>query len=303
MTAVRRRKSTIVRASYRRALRLTFGVLERVAPGPGAALAERLWCTIPRGRPVPTERPGHRFSVSLCGRSVVAETWGTGPAVYLMHGWGGRRGQFSAFVDPLVTAGFRVVALDAPSHGDSAPGAYGRGRGMLVEFIDALAAVVQVTGPAYAMIGHSLGGAATALAVLDGVPARQLVLVAPPADPVTQTTEFARTLGFGERIHTGMLRRLERRVGRRMSEFDIPARAAARTVAGEPLPPMLVVHDRTDRWVRHTQGEAIAAAWPRAELSLTTGLGHQRILRDAGTVQHVVRFLTRARVGAGTDHP
>ena len=226
------------------------------------------------------------------GRTVVAERWGSGPTVYLMHGWGGWRGQFSAFVPGLVAAGYRVVALDAPSHGDSDPGSYGPGRGLLPEFMAALAAVTRVGGPAYAVVGHSLGGAATALAVLDGLPAERLVLVAPMADPIAYTTVFARTLGFGERIRTGFLTRLERRVGRPMSDFDIPARAAGRT----GLPPMLVVHDRADREVRYADAEAIVAAWPGAEGRWTDGLGHRRILRDPATVDAVVAYLSRARV-------
>ncbi|GAB3136935.1 alpha/beta fold hydrolase [Micromonospora sonneratiae] len=293
MAAWRSKKSTIVRTATMGAFRLTFGALERVAPGPGAVLAERVWCTVPRGPVRPPDAPGERFTVTVHGRTVVAEAWGDGPAVYLMHGWGGWRGQFSAFVAPLVDAGHRVIAFDAPSHGDSAPGAFGRGRGLLPEFVDALAAVIEVGGPAYTVIGHSLGGAATAIAVLDGLPADRLVLIAPMGDPMAYTRDFARTLGFDERIRTGFLRRLERRVGRQMSEFDIVVRAAGQ----QHLPPMLVVHDHADKEVRYTDGEALVAAWPGAELLPTSGLGHRRILRDPTTVDSVVRFLT----GLGPD--
>ncbi|MFC6017036.1 alpha/beta fold hydrolase [Plantactinospora solaniradicis] len=274
-------------------LRRTFGILERTAPGPGSVLAERIWCTVPRGPVRPPEVPGERFTVPLRGCTVVAEAWGAGPVVYLMHGWGGWRGQFTGFVAPLVAAGHRVIAFDAPSHGDSSPGAYGRGRGLLPEFVDALEAVVRVGGPAHSVVGHSLGGAATAIAALDGLAAERLVLISPMADPIAYTADFARALGFGERIRTGFLRRLERRVGRRMPEFDVPARAAGQ----EQLPPLFVVHDRADKEVRYTDGEAIAAAWPRAELLGSDGLGHRRILRDPAIIDSVVEFVAGARVG------
>ena len=45
--------------------------------------------------------------------------WGAGPSVLLVHGWEGRGAQLGALVDPLVAAGYRVVALDGPAHGDS----------------------------------------------------------------------------------------------------------------------------------------------------------------------------------------
>jgi pimeloyl-ACP methyl ester carboxylesterase len=294
MAASRTKKSTIVRAVVTSTFRLTFGILERMAPGPGAVLAERIWCAVPRGPVRPADVPGERFTVSVHGRAVVAEAWGEGPAVYLVHGRGGWRGQFTAFIAPLVAAGHRVIAFDAPSHGDSAPGAYGRGRLLLTEFVDALAAVVRVGGPAYAVIGHSFGGAAAAIAALDGLAAERLVLIAPMADPIPYTFDFARTLGFGERIRTGFLRRLEQRVGRQMSEFDVPARATRQN----HLPPLLVVHDRGDKEVRYTDGEAIVAAWPRGELLHTAGLGHRRILRDPATIDSVIEFLTGRRLAA-----
>ncbi len=55
--------------------------------------------------------------------------------------------------------------------------------------------------------------------------------------------------------------------------------------------PLLVIHDRDDREVRWDDGAAIAAAWPRAELVTTTGLGHHRIVSDGAVIQQVLGFL------------
>lgn len=282
-------KSTIVRA-----IRPIFKTLEAVAPRAGSVLAERLWCTVPRGKPVVASRPGERFTVMVNGRTVVAEAWGNGPAVYLMHGWGGRRGQLDPFVAPLVAAGHRVISLDAPGHGESAPGAFGSGRGLLTEFSDALTAVVAATGPAHGVIAHSLGAAATTVAILDGLPVEHAAVIAPLADPNSYTFEFAEMLGFGERIRTGFLGRLERRVGRPMTDFDVLARA--RETEQTPLPSLLVVHDREDREVYYRDGEELAMAWPRAELVTTVGLGHRRILQNAEVIGRVVGQMSAVRV-------
>ena len=56
---------------------------------------------------------------------------------------------------------------------------------------------------------------------------------------------------------------------------------------------LLVVHDENDREVPIACGEAIANAWPGAELVRTRGLGHQRILRDATTLQTITRFVAQ----------
>jgi pimeloyl-ACP methyl ester carboxylesterase len=282
-------KSTIVRS-----LNVAFWVLEKAAPRPGAVLAERLWCKIPRTQQVAAAEPGERFTVRVNGVAVVAEAWGDGPVVYLLHGWGGSRRQLDPFVAPLVAAGHRVVSLDAPSHGDSGPGAFGPRRGLLTEFSDALAATVAVAGPIHGLVGHSLGGAAAAIAMLDGLPAERAVVVSAMADPGPYTVEFARWLGFGERIRRGFLRRLESRVGRPMSDFDILSRARETEVT--PLPPLLVVHDRQDREVHHRDGQELAMAWPSAELVTTVGLGHRRILDDPAVIARVVSHLTAVRV-------
>lgn len=279
-------KSTIVRTVNH--------ALSAAAPRGAAVLAERLWCTIPRGKPSPAARPGERHDLDVNGVRVAVEVWGEGPAVYLLHGWGGRRGQFDAFVAPLVHKGHRVVALDAPGHGDSGSGAFGPGRGLLTEFVDALRAAIAVYGPARGLIGHSLGGLAIAVALLDELPADHVVLIAPAPDTPAYTMDFARALGFSEGVRRKFLHRLEKRVGRPMTDFDVLARARETEVAA--LPPMLILHDRNDREVRFTDGQALAAAWPQAAFVLTEGLGHQRILRDAAVVDRVVDHLATARV-------
>jgi pimeloyl-ACP methyl ester carboxylesterase len=274
-------KSTIVRTINR--------TLSITAPRAAAVVAERLWCSVPRGKPSPATEPGERRD----SQGVAVEVWGEGPAVYLLHGWGGRRGQFDAFVAPLVHKGHKVVALDAPGHGDSEPGAFGPGRGLLTEFIAALRAAIAVHGPARGLVGHSLGGLAIAVALLDELPAERVVLIAPAPDTPQYTVDFARALGFSEGVRQRFLRRLGKRVGRPMADFDVLARARETEVP--TLPPLLILHDRNDREVRFTDGAALAAAWPRAEFVLTEGLGHGRILRDPAVVERVVDELSTVR--------
>lgn len=328
-------KSTIVRSLKLSNLglrRAAFGTLEYLAPRLAGRWAARLWCTpphakpparrraprIPPGewfmtplaaspawatRPVRRRRPGTQVAVPVASRGmVVAEAWGEGPITYLVHGWGGHRGQLAAFVEPLVAAGQRVVALDALGHGESGAGRLGGRRTTLPEMAEALAAVVAVTGPAHAIIAHSGGCAATALAVQDGLPAGRLVFLAPFGNPMPYLHQFARVLGLGRRGFADLIRRIERLIDRgsetvgsqerTIAALDAPARAAA---AGPgQLPPLLVIHDRTDREVGYADGQAYAEAWPGARLLTTEGLGHRRLLIDRAVVDAAVAFVTRA---------
>jgi pimeloyl-ACP methyl ester carboxylesterase len=264
-----------------------------MAPAVGSVIAERFWCAIPSGRPMKAGAAGDVFKVRFQGREVVAEAWGEGPVVYLMHGWGGRRAQLDVLVEPLLWAGHRVIAFDAPGHGDSEPGAFGRGQGLLTEFAGALEAVIAVGGAAHAVIAHSLGAAGATLAILDGMKVGRVALIAPMADPIPYTYEFAAALGFGERIRTGFLRRLERRAARPMTDFEMPRRLQATALA---MPPALIIHDRLDKEVRFGDGERLAAAWPGAEFVATDGLGHRRILKDPAIIERLVSHIAGVRV-------
>ncbi|HEV8567540.1 MAG TPA: alpha/beta fold hydrolase [Actinoplanes sp.] len=295
MTAVadlRQQKSTTVRFfSAPPAMRAAFRVLNRAAPALAARWAERIWFTLPRSPAPPEAVPapgGHRFTVDVKGRRLVGEVWGTGSAVYLMHGWGGNAGQLAAFVAPLVDRGHRVVAFDAPSHGRSDPGAYGPRSSSIPEFATALTAVVAAHGPAHAVIAHSMGGTAAAVALCDGLRADRVALLAPMASPVAYARQLADYLGFGEPTYRRLIVRVERRVRAPMHHFDVPE--LGRAVA---MPPTLVVHDRDDAFTPVTDGAAIAAAWPSARMRVTAGLGHQRLLRDPKVVSEVVDFVAR----------
>ena len=254
--------------------------------------------TLPRavpGRGADAVPDGDRQRVDLPGSapsSIVTEAWGEGPAVYMLHGWGADRTSWRRFVGPLTRAGFRAVTLDAPGHGDSGPGAYGPGRTLLPEMITALRAAAGHHGPAHAVVAHSMGGLAAAVACLDGLDAARLVLIAPMPDVPSAIRVFAEAAGAGERIRARMPRALEQLVRVPLSHFD----AVQRSAEEETLPAALVIHDGGDRKVPFGLGARLAAAWPCARLHVTRGLGHHRILHDDGVIAASLDFLV---AGAG----
>ena len=307
-------KSTIVRANFEtKASVVTLTLCNRFAPGLGARLAVRMWMTVQpnpaAGTRPPLTEPGERTVLTagnavarpprgLVGRrragGIVTESWGTGPVVYLVHGWGGYRGQLGAFVRPLTEAGFRVVAMDMPVHGESGPGQFGRKRTLMTDFLAGLSTAVAHYGRPHAFIAHSAGAGAAAIATLNGLPAGRLVLIAPMPSPMVALDPFVRVLRIGPRVRERMQRRVERIGGRPTRQFDVVARAAE----CEELPPILVIHDTGDRVLPFSLGAQVAGAWPGARLIATTDLGHQRILRDPGVIQAAVEFVAGSEVPA-----
>jgi pimeloyl-ACP methyl ester carboxylesterase len=263
--------------------RLGMVTLARVAPDVAARAAERLFFTPPRPRRSRGEAilgRARRFEVRVEGAAVAAWQWGRGPAVILVHGWGGRAAQLSSFVTPLCERGFSAVAFDAPGHGRS-----GRGLSSAPEFARALRAVVGAVGRAHAVVAHSLGAVAVALAMRDGLDARRVVFLAPPADPPAWVGPFATRLGLAPAVVERMKQRSERRIGRRWRDLDL------RRLVPSLEAPLLVIHDRDDAEVPFGDGASVASAWPGACLLETTGLGHQRVLRDPEVVARAVAFV------------
>lgn len=272
---------TIVRTRW---LRRLFALLDRFSPWTGALLGDRLFFTPPSPRRSEGERAlrmACRFTVRSGDRRVEAWRWGSGSTVVMLHGWGGRAAQWTSYVAPLVHQGFSVVAFDAPGHGAS-----GRGLSSAVDFARALRKVVERSGGAHAIVAHSLGSSAVALALRQGLRCRRVVFLGPAADPPSWIDSFASALGISARIVDGMRRRSERRLALSWAELSIVRHAPSFDT------PLLVVHDRDDAEVPWTDGAAIAAAWPGARLVTTSGLGHNRVLRDPGVVAEAVAFVT-----------
>jgi pimeloyl-ACP methyl ester carboxylesterase len=265
-----------------------FRTVGGVAPELAARWAETLFCTPPRHEPRSGDEAflatGRRSTVPWEGQDLALWEWGPErrPPVVLVHGWGSRAGRFSVMGRRLVEAGYRVVAYDAPAHGRST------GRlASLVEFARALRAVGNRFGPVQSLVGHSLGGAAIVLALRDGLAAERVVLLAAPADVTRFSTAFADHLRIPGRARKAMLRNLERRLNARWDDLHLPG------IVARLRTPALVVHDRSDPDVPYRHAEEIVAAWPRARLLATEGLGHRALLRDPAVVASTVAFLGR----------
>ena len=105
-----------------RSIRLTGFVSPAIA---GRMANAAFWTTSPkmqvRADDLITHRAARRGVIDVRGHAVTTYEWGTGTrAVLLMHGWKGRASQFATMVRDLVGEGYRVIAFDAPAHGDSA---------------------------------------------------------------------------------------------------------------------------------------------------------------------------------------
>jgi pimeloyl-ACP methyl ester carboxylesterase len=251
-----------------------------MVPPLGASLAYRLWFRTVR----PPEssdafdvlRRARYREVRVDGGRMATYEWGRGPTVLLVHGWGADASRMTAFVDPLVQRGRRVVAVDLPGHGRSAGW-----RTDIFRVRDALLAIDVPFGPDAAVVAHSLGSLAYLTSARAGLEVGAGVLVSPAIQLADLTGTFERRLGLSPYTMRRLARRLSAFLGDRFYPSLLesgPGRA-------------LVIHDRDDAEIPWESGQATARALPDAGFITTTGLGHNRILRDPAVVEEAVRFI------------
>ena len=274
-------------------MRLGFRALAAISPAMAARLATQLWFRPPRPRihPVSREfmRTGNHSTILVKGRPVAVWSWGTGPAVLLVHGWGGYGGQTQAFVVPLVRAGYQAIIFDAPAHGESGPSQLGSRRTTLFDFAWVIDAIGSERKGLAGIIAHSGGCTAVAWAMLTANwQPKSLAFIAPMASPSAYRTLFHRALGLTEDVEQRFVEITSRQFGFRWQDLEVPGMASR-----IKTPPVLVVHDRSDTETSWSEGAAIAEAWPQSVLKTTEGLGHRRVLRDPAVVDAVTSFVTR----------
>ena len=151
--------------------------IDRVSPVLAGRLTYAMISSPPRFKPKPSERvlraSAHQWKIPFQDGWLQCYRWGTGPVCLFVHCWGGRGTQAEDMIRQLIQNGMSVVSFDHPAHGLSS--------GKTAEMVRMAAAVTVVgnhvinnIGPVHTLIGHSLGVAASAIALRDSATSKAL---------------------------------------------------------------------------------------------------------------------------------
>jgi pimeloyl-ACP methyl ester carboxylesterase len=253
--------------------------------------------------------------LNVAGGTLAYEVTGDGPLIVLAHGMGDSREAYRFVVPQLVTAGYRVAAIDLRGHGQTSVGWPAYSRTALAA--DLVALIRHLGGPAV-LVGHSIAGGAATIAAAD---APDLITAVVELAPFTRK-QAVRLGDFGvARYRRGALRLLgaglfgnvrlwtsylelaypgvrpadwDARLARIQAMLREPGRMAAMQAMGRSGPSdagarlagvrcrVLIVEGSADPdWVGpRAEGEAIVAALP-------AGLGQVALVEGAGHYPHV----------------
>ena len=270
---------------------LGFQTLGRIFPKTTAQYAYKIFAT-PRWRAKHTRTdavidsakvsdfPFREFTVKIY-------EWGQegDPIILLAHGWESRGTALRMYVKPLLEAGYRIVAYDAISHGDSTGE-----RNNLSTNGKTIAAIINHYKGIYGAIGHSFGCSSTvyALQYVDNcISIEKLVFLAVPHKTKKIMDSYLKVFKVPDSVKKTFYEMIETINGRKVDEIDT-ASAYPHVKVGE----LLLIHDRFDDITSLDAAENVVNQWDNARLLITEGYGHFRIAKNPDVIKRIVAFFS-----------
>jgi len=218
---------------------------------------------------------------------------GCGPALVIMHGWGGNAEMMLPLAAPLHAAGYSLLLVDARCHGRSDDDSFAslpRFAEDIESALDWLAGKPEIDAQRLGIVGHSVGAGAALLAASRRPGLRAVVSLAAFAHPAAMMKRWLASKRvpywpFGAYV----LAYVQQVIGHRFADI-----APCNTIARVPCP-VLLVHGSEDETVPMAEAVQIHAARASDAVELLLVPGSHDDYGDIGRQFAAVRdFLDRA---------
>ena len=211
---------------------------------------------------------------------------GSGPAALLVHGWRSQAADLPSISSELVAAGYQVWMPDLPGHGHS------DGEHLSIPLAATVLQSVQAqSGPFALAVGHSYGGACLVHAMSEGLQVQRVALLAAPTHYGRFARQAALQGGMPQAMVEPWLAKLGLAIGCHPDEIDMKRQARSLEV------PALLVHSRDDGVAPFSDMAEVASEWRGAKWLPLDGLGHFRVLSDAGVLRALRSFANHRQEG------
>jgi len=205
-------------------------------------------------------------------------------SLLLVHGWESRATQMYGLVPNLLALGYQVVGVDMPAHGHSS-GEISHAEA----FVQTVLLAQKKLGSFDVVIGHSMGAGASGLALSRGLITKKLVLISGPSSIENVLRNFSKFVGLNKQSTDKFVDHASELVGKNASEMD------AINLKGNIDVPTLIIHDHHDIEVPISESKRMIPKFINAELYITKGLGHRKILKSAEVIDKISTFLKTER--------
>jgi pimeloyl-ACP methyl ester carboxylesterase len=202
----------------------------------------------------------------------------------MLHGWESRGARFAHLAEKLLTDGYSPLTFDSPGHGDSQGD-----RATILDYVAICRALQERYGAFEAVVAHSFGVLCAFYALKQSVRTRCVIALSGVSDFHYLLDAFSERLDLIEPVKEQLRRRIEQLFA---PLDDIWSRFSVTCDTQELQQRVLIIHDIKDDLVSLEQARKSAEHFGvRAELQITDGLGHSRILGDPAILDRVCAFI------------
>lgn len=281
---------------YLQYLRTKFKTISKLAPATAGRMAFDLFCTPypkykKRKAPAIFHHAKKRTVVLSDQTKIHGFEWlpnkPNNETVLIAHGYASYAYKFEHYITPLLKMGYRVLAFDAPAHGQS------EGKHIhVVVYQEAIQQIMQQAGPVHHFIGHSLGALTLSMIAeqVDQSDKRKFVLIAPATKTTTTFANFFKMMHLNEVTIAAFLNDVSSKTHHKVEYF-----AADRALANYKGQ-VLWVHDEKDMVCPFEDIIEFKENAPsNINFLITNGLGHNKVYKSANVMDQIMAFLNPSK--------
>ncbi len=184
-------------------------------------------------------------------------------------------------IEAFLAQGYVVEGIDMKAHGAS------EGKHTaLPEFRDMLKAHYVKNAPYQAVIGYSMGGAATGIMLSELSPAlhpAKVFLIATPPYVKHYFKTAVTHAGCNDQTYEELCNLVEKEYNQSIEYFDLTKKSLELADTN-----IHFVYDENDSVVPFDQGEQLRAHFPNSHLLHTKGIGHYRIIAQQEVIDYIL---------------
>lgn len=209
--------------------------------------------------------------------------WGSSHrTVLLVHGWDGMALDFYKMIPALVQNGYRVVAIDGPAHG----GSEGETSNLL-HFKEAMVQLIDKIGTPYAIVGHSMGGGASAYMLMEyDILVNRLVMMAIPISSGKFFEQVFAMLKVPVKMQRIFFKGLEEEFKMSVDRMNL-AKRKEKIKADKAM----LIYDEDDEVVSLPDIKHFLSLRPEIKPVNVKGAGHNTIIRNKKAIDAIIEFL------------
>ena len=263
----------------------TLNATSLLAPKFASKKALKLFATPRKGKYNKTTRKviDQAVTETLIFNTIRIKTYlwqGRNKTILLAHGWESNAARWHYLLEDFKTEDYNIIALDAPSHGDT----NGKTFNALL-YADCINVVAQRFKPSV-LIGHSVGGMASVFALhYNTIPTvKKIILLGAPAHFIGVFYRYKKMMGYNTNISLGLDKIILERYNKPVDYFS-----AANFTAEFKDIEGLIIHDEKDPIIPYQDALLFKFKFKNSKLLTTSSFGHG--LKDPSITQSIIKFI------------